>query len=127
MKTRTGFVSNSSSSSFIAYGVTISQNEFINAVRIWNPSFNEVVTSEWYWGGFSYNVPEELNGFDLAKYISNFDYDNHELHIGVEWDTEGGVDVTVPLLDPKDKQEIDDVIAKYNLGLPESSGGVRYS
>jgi len=129
MKIRTGFVSNSSSSSFIAFGITLSKDKFSEVLVKWKPELTDDDIEEIF-NCFENGVhhPDSLFGFKLCEYITNYDYEEGELHIGFEWDLEYRTpDITKPLVSQCQLDEITDALMEYNLPLPSSTSGTRYN
>jgi hypothetical protein len=73
MKTRNGFVSNSSSTSFLIYGVHLKHEEFNSALKLM--------------GIPEYDFEKLLYGDDYRLEIQSSEYDG--IYIGVSWDKVG--------------------------------------
>ena len=129
MKNREGFVSNSSSSSFIAWGITLDKDDFFKLVHQEFPNIDiDEAKEEWDLCDIGYgNYPEEIKDWDLVQECSNFDYGSDEFHFGYEWDVESSsMDLTKPLVSPEKQVKIQQLAKHYNLGAPRTSGGTRY-
>lgn len=69
MKVRTGFVSNSSSSSFCIYGAAIEESEFIEKVKTMNPELADVDCSYEITESLETNLDVELPSYFDTAYI----------------------------------------------------------
>jgi len=80
MKIRTGFVSNSSSSSFLIYGVSIEKDEFLDKLNIDSDTEEHEDFDVW-------ELYDDVAGELGMDYHSPYDWD--EVFIGASWDSIG--------------------------------------
>jgi hypothetical protein len=76
MKIRNGFVSNSSSSSFIIYGTKLSVNKLNEMMNI------DIVDDEYDYDAIDNNLSKKIKNTDLKYYI---EYENGTIYIGRSW------------------------------------------
>ena len=105
MKIRQGFVSNSSSSSFCIYGITVDESEVKEALIAKGATEEELSDGLYeYFDNWSYNHKKregKLTEEDIAEYENKFfkpedGFETHnpwdygeEIYLGVEWSTIG--------------------------------------
>lgn len=122
MKTRTGFVSNSSSSSFIVYGFCIngSRNDILRKDMQANPeSFWETyMTSDWVQENVLPEMNEEAASEGLSPFtIDNFfDEDHIDMFMDIANDNDVFEEVTFGGYDVSSSENDDDVVVGVYLG-----------
>lgn len=128
MKIRNNFVSNSSSSSFIAYGACLDTEEFFSLLNEFFPNENvdESAFEDWDGDISSVNLPDNILDSELCKLIEHFDYDCQTVYIGKSWDPEcmSESDLSNGVLSDSTKKLITDTLKYYNL-KPQVTGGTR--
>jgi len=76
MKLRNGFVSNSSSSSFMIYGITLDYDEIVKLLNL------AIKENDDLCGIIEYEVSEKISGLNILN-----NYESERMYIGRSWNT----------------------------------------